>query len=518
MTDFAPHHAPDSATLANPVSPTPRRGSVFATAIAWLVILACSGYAFVQTNWPFDLIARPSVATQPATAPDPPNAQAVSTAPVSNSHQPDQAYANAARIMLALGDMVAANNSARRQWLLAEAAPLPNAGPGDQLIYVIMAADLVDGAKAVEELTRIETQQAADDTLALSPADHQLQAALRSLYASNTPGSISAEDRALLANELGWFGRFAPLARGVAGESAERTAMLAQSRAAPLIIAGAGLWFLIAGSIGVITLIVLFARALRGTLKHGFELAVGRGGVYAEAFAVFALVFTGVHVLRDLVPDAFEAMPSALATAISIAMQIVGFIGALAWARLRIGDWSLVRRDVGLHAGRGFVREVFAGLLTYCQAIPILIAGALVMFVLLALQKFVWPDAPMPSHPAQEMLKTADWRTAAQIFVLGVIVAPIIEETVFRGMLYQHLRSATFRIGLALSMLVSVAISSLLFASIHPQSWPAIPALAALAAAFCVGREWRGSLIPGIVAHGLSNLVMLTVGFTLFRG
>ena len=47
-----------------------------------------------------------------------------------------------------------------------------------------------------------------------------------------------------------------------------------------------------------------------------------------------------------------------------------------------------------------------------------------------------------------------------------MIVAPIIEETVFRGMLYQHLRSATFRIGLALSMLVSVAISSLLFASI----------------------------------------------------
>jgi hypothetical protein len=104
------------------------------------------------------------------------------------------------------------------------------------------------------------------------------------------------------------------------------------------------------------------------------------------------------------------------------------------------------------------------------------------------------------------------------IFVLAVIIAPIIEETVFRGMLYRHLREATARWGLALSVLASALWSSLLFGAIHPQGWPVIPALASLAVAFCLAREWRGSLIPGMVAHGISNGIVLGLGLVVFRG
>jgi membrane protease YdiL (CAAX protease family) len=58
-------------------------------------------------------------------------------------------------------------------------------------------------------------------------------------------------------------------------------------------------------------------------------------------------------------------------------------------------------------------------------------------------------------------------------------------------------------------------VSSILFAAIHPQGWPFIPVLASLALAFCVAREWRGTLVPGMVAHGINNFVIMTLNVML---
>ena len=80
----------------------------------------------------------------------------------------------------------------------------------------------------------------------------------------------------------------------------------------------------------------------------------------------------------------------------------------------------------------------------------------------------------------------------------------------FRGVLYRHLRSATGHLGTGLSILVSGTLNGFLFAAIHPQGWVAIPALMSLAWAFILVREWRGTLVPSMVVHGISNgLLML---------
>jgi membrane protease YdiL (CAAX protease family) len=50
---------------------------------------------------------------------------------------------------------------------------------------------------------------------------------------------------------------------------------------------------------------------------------------------------------------------------------------------------------------------------------------------------------------------------------------------------------------------------SLIFAAIHPQGWVAIPALMSLSCGFTLVREWRGTLLPGMVAHGLHNGLLL---------
>jgi hypothetical protein len=104
-----------------------------------------------------------------------------------------------------------------------------------------------------------------------------------------------------------------------------------------------------------------------------------------------------------------------------------------------------------------------------------------------------------------------DWWLRIQILLAVSVVAPIVEETMFRGVLYRHLRAATGELGIALSVLVSAGLASFIFAVIHPQGLIAVPALMALAFGFTLAREWRGSLVPSMVAHGLNNGLLVLV-------
>jgi membrane protease YdiL (CAAX protease family) len=85
------------------------------------------------------------------------------------------------------------------------------------------------------------------------------------------------------------------------------------------------------------------------------------------------------------------------------------------------------------------------------------------------------------------------------------VVAPVVEETMFRGVLYRHLRGASSRLRPALSVIVSALVVSFLFAVIHPQGFLGVPPLMALALAFTLVREWRGTLLPPMIAHAVNN-------------
>jgi membrane protease YdiL (CAAX protease family) len=55
-------------------------------------------------------------------------------------------------------------------------------------------------------------------------------------------------------------------------------------------------------------------------------------------------------------------------------------------------------------------------------------------------------------------------------------------------------------------------VTSFIFAVIHPQGIFAVPLLMALAFGFSLIREWRETLLPCMVAHGLHNgLATLTM-------
>ena len=95
------------------------------------------------------------------------------------------------------------------------------------------------------------------------------------------------------------------------------------------------------------------------------------------------------------------------------------------------------------------------------------------------------------------------------ILLLGSIVAPLVEETMFRGVLYRHLRDATARQRIGISIFLSAIVNSIVFAFIHPQPLVFSPALIMLAIGFSLAREWRGGLIAPMVMHGVSNGVVL---------
>jgi membrane protease YdiL (CAAX protease family) len=194
-------------------------------------------------------------------------------------------------------------------------------------------------------------------------------------------------------------------------------------------------------------------------------------------------------------------------------------LAALAWPLLRGVPWRTLREDIGWTTGRSPALEPVIGLGCNLMSIPALALGVAILLGLMALQKRLnGGKVEMPSHPVVQLLGSGDWRILVQLLILASLGAPLIEETMFRGVLYRHLREASGRMARNASILASATLASFVFAVVHPQGWMLIPALMALAFVFSVVREWRGTLIPSMVAHGVHNGVLVLIGFFVLGG
>ena len=91
---------------------------------------------------------------------------------------------------------------------------------------------------------------------------------------------------------------------------------------------------------------------------------------------------------------------------------------------------------------------------------------------------------------------------------LACIFAPVLEETMFRGALFHHLRGRH-------SWFASAVAVALMFAIIHPQGWLAIPVLCSIAMVLAALREWRGSIIAPMAAHAFNNFIAITLALAL---
>lgn len=158
-------------------------------------------------------------------------------------------------------------------------------------------------------------------------------------------------------------------------------------------------------------------------------------------------------------------------------------------------DW------LGLQKGR-FVKSLFQGAMAYGVMV------ALLLPVLFCLGLLILPHLPEQSNPLiEEAFTTEDPWLRWRVFIQAVIFAPLIEEIIFRGVLFQVLWQQTGKVWL------SAAMSGFLFAVIHPQFLGGLVPVALLGMICAILFAKTRSLVPCIVLHAMNNGVI--VGFSL---
>jgi membrane protease YdiL (CAAX protease family) len=118
--------------------------------------------------------------------------------------------------------------------------------------------------------------------------------------------------------------------------------------------------------------------------------------------------------------------------------------------------------------------------------------------------------AEQPVHPIIHEFQDADTWKLCRLFLIACVVAPVIEETIFRGAFYNYLRQNH-------SVILSAVITGSIFALLHPQGLVAVPVLGAVGLVFALLREWRGSIIAPMAAHACNNFIIMSLVSVLFR-
>ncbi|MDP7070551.1 MAG: type II CAAX endopeptidase family protein [Phycisphaerales bacterium] len=376
----------------------------------------------------------------------------------------------------------------------------------DRRIRLASIAAAIGGAEAGSDWVTAVRAELADrgvDPTARQAAEID---GLDRLFAGDASATVTAD----VEERLGWFGQIAVDAASADRADrlkpvVEQSVLMATVMVTSLVVLG------LIGVAGLVLLVIYVVRAAQGLIPRAMAAARPWDGVYAETFAVWLILFQVLLLLSDV-------LDGGLPTDLQMAPAVVAFflsLGALAWPVVRGIPWEDVRRDIGWTRGRGLRREIGCGIMGYAMAIPIVAVGLVITLVLILLFA---PDAGAGSaaHPIVGEVAGGGWLIRAQVLVLASIAAPIVEETMFRGVLYRQVRTSAGMLPRGASVAVAVTATSLVFAMIHPQGVLAVPVLGAMAAAFALAREWRGSLVAAVVMHGMSNGIVMVMLMAIF--
>ncbi|MEM7229993.1 MAG: CPBP family intramembrane glutamic endopeptidase [Planctomycetota bacterium] len=397
--------------------------------------------------------------------------------------------------------------------------------------FVVFASEMMGSEEASTRLGYLFEDIAAasdihGDAFEVTEAQATVNEALLALYPSvdfedenyveeqarvDAVAALTDDQRQALVDELGWFGELAMHPVGV-DDLAARDALLSEASKVVITVVAFVILLCAIGFFGFAGLIMFLVFLITGRVQSGLKTGRVPHGIYAETFAVWLLIFMGGQILLGFVP--------ASAQMISAVGLFFGSLLALVWPVLRGAQARDVCHDVGLSFGRNPVMEVLSGLACYAMALPILAVGLGIMLILVAIQAAFTPAGGEgdifvptggPAHPI--ILEIANGSISARVLILllAAVAAPVVEEIMFRGVLYRHLRDASRSFAVVGSFIVSGLLSSFVFAIVHPQGWIAVPVLMALAMAFCLAREWRDSLIAPMVVHGTSNGIVMTM-------
>jgi hypothetical protein len=303
----------------------------------------------------------------------------------------------------------------------------------------------------------------------------------------------------------GWFSdrvalRLAPRL-GDAAWLAE-TRRMAAARSQPLlrvvrVLAGSELLFLAVGVTAVLGLVRARGRRVAGAplpppwpVRAGLVVLV-RGGAGGVLITVALLALGGwTHRGAALVEGA--SLP-----------LMYGPVLLLAGRRLLAPAGLGFASGFGLRPGPGGWRALVA-------VAAVLIGAGIAIDVVLGLLSEV---AGVPSHWTEwfdEDLAWGPWGLVTASLLGTVVFAPVLEEIVFRGLLYATLRR---RLGWPLAALLSAAV----FAAAHGYGVAGFGSVFASGLMWAVAYEKTGSLLPGMAAHAANNVSAACAVLALLR-
>ncbi|MBL7115310.1 MAG: CPBP family intramembrane metalloprotease [Kiritimatiellae bacterium] len=143
----------------------------------------------------------------------------------------------------------------------------------------------------------------------------------------------------------------------------------------------------------------------------------------------------------------------------------------------------------------------------YLAAIPIVIASSLAVQYLL--RSFGYPVGPQIIVNFLSEGDLPGWYLAYFAF-LAVVVAPIFEELLFRGVVFPVLLRSC-------PLPLAITAVSLLFAAIHFHL-PSVVPLFVIASAFSLGFLWSGDITVPILIHAIFNAVNMTLIILISKG
>lgn len=307
----------------------------------------------------------------------------------------------------------------------------------------------------------------------------------------------------LVEEELGWIGKILvadglkTFDQGRADQEIEKLYTEARRKAILFgIMFCVGIFLLIAGFISFLVYLVKFAFA--DITLNGPHLSIPA----PYLLDVFILYLISLNFLfwaaGFLIESASMRLPiSALGT---LALTLL-----LIYPKFRGATLKDTLSSVGLLPLPG-LGTILSG--------PLFVAAMWPVFALLmglyqsALSK-VGFDISQGEHPVVPVFLASNSTFALLwLFIFASVIAPIVEEIMFRGVLYGWLRS---RYG----KLISILSSAFMFAVMHPQGALGIIPLSLIGCGLAFIREWRGSIIPCMAAHALVNGTVLMIIFQL---
>jgi membrane protease YdiL (CAAX protease family) len=207
-----------------------------------------------------------------------------------------------------------------------------------------------------------------------------------------------------------------------------------------------------------------------------------------------ALVFVPIFIELLLHRFLLEALDNTLYAGTMTGL-IMSIIFTLSVYLIALKPHQFGWEEVGL---RSFSKSYWKWILVWTV---VLIVASILLLIAMGIFHIGVDNSKTESLKAQ-----VTWFTFTIAFLSAAVISPIYEEIFYRGFLYKWIRG---KWGVAAGLIVS----SLIFTVVHIPTYNTLPVNFISGMIFAWTYEKSGSIIPGIIIHGVFNglAVVLTV-------